>query len=175
MTRYPPIQIVDQADQPVGRASLTEAYEQGLPHRVIYVIVEDTDDKVLLQKRGPNVATYPGCWDISTAGHVDEGETYELAARRELAEELGMNDEGFELEELGKYYDENVINGFRLNRFRKTYKVVIQAGTTLRPHLTELSGIRWLSIAEVKKLAADHPDKIAIGLRQCLEEHYSKT
>ncbi len=171
MTSYPPIQIVDQNDRPAGGASLAEIYEQGLAHRVIYVIVEDSDGKVLLQKRGPTVATYPNCWDTSSAGHVDEGETYESAARRELDEELGLR--GFELKEVGKYYDNSVVDGLRLNRFRKTYKVTIPVGTAIKPNRKELSGTRWLTVSQALKLAADHPDKVAIGLRQCLEEHYS--
>jgi 16S rRNA (adenine1518-N6/adenine1519-N6)-dimethyltransferase len=31
-------------------------------------------------------------WDSSAAGHLDAGEEYESAARRELSEELGIND-----------------------------------------------------------------------------------
>ena len=36
--------------------------------------------------------TFPGCWDSSCSGHVDAGEDYVAAARRELGEELGWHD-----------------------------------------------------------------------------------
>tara|TARA_Y100001936_G_C15997029_1_gene625677 strand:+ start:69 stop:437 length:369 start_codon:yes stop_codon:yes gene_type:complete len=32
----------------------------------------------------------PGLWDISSAGHVNSGESYEVSAYRELWEELGI-------------------------------------------------------------------------------------
>ena len=32
----------------------------------------------------------PGLWDISSAGHVNSGESYEVGAHRELWEELGI-------------------------------------------------------------------------------------
>ena len=35
---------------------------------------------------------HPGVWDSSAAGHLDAGEDYATAARRELQEELGITD-----------------------------------------------------------------------------------
>ena len=41
----------------------------------------------------------PGYWTASTSGHVDIGESYEQAAKRELKEELGITSK---LEFVGK-------------------------------------------------------------------------
>jgi 16S rRNA (adenine1518-N6/adenine1519-N6)-dimethyltransferase len=43
-----------------------------------------------LQKRSIWKDRNPGIWDSSAAGHVDSGEDYLTAARRELREELGI-------------------------------------------------------------------------------------
>jgi isopentenyldiphosphate isomerase len=43
-----------------------------------------------LQKRSSRKRIQPGKWDSSVGGHVDPGESYEQAAERELAEELGV-------------------------------------------------------------------------------------
>ena len=50
-----------------------------------------SDGKVLLQRRSPSNATFPGCWDSSSSFHVTFGESYEQAARRELKEETGVS------------------------------------------------------------------------------------
>jgi isopentenyldiphosphate isomerase len=78
---YPPIQIVDVDDKPTGGASMADAYSKGLIFRVVYILVQDESGRILLQKRAPKVATFANCWDISAAGHVDEGESYEFSAQ----------------------------------------------------------------------------------------------
>ncbi len=62
----------------------------GTVHIWIYAYAQD-GLKVLLQKRAQNKESYPGCYDISSAGHLLRGESYEEAARRELKEELGLD------------------------------------------------------------------------------------
>lgn len=56
---------------------------------------------VLLQKRSAIKDSYPGCYDISSAGHVTAGDTYPEAAVREMGEELGLSVQVQELEEVG--------------------------------------------------------------------------
>ena len=46
--------------------------------------------QVLLQLRSSKKDVYPGCFDISSAGHVDAGDGYQETALRELWEELGI-------------------------------------------------------------------------------------
>lgn len=45
---------------------------------------------VLLQKRSMEKDAYPGCWDISSAGHLPAGSDFRKSALRELGEELGL-------------------------------------------------------------------------------------
>ena len=47
--------------------------------------------QVLLQKRVQNKDSFPGCYDISSAGHLERGEDFEQAALREPLEELGLH------------------------------------------------------------------------------------
>ena len=53
--------------------------------------------EVLLQKRSQNKDAFPGCYDISCAGHILAGEEPEPSALRELEEELGIKAEPEEL------------------------------------------------------------------------------
>ena len=41
-------------------------------------------------RRGLGKDSSPGAWDIACSGHVGAGEEYAAAARRELAEEVGI-------------------------------------------------------------------------------------
>lgn len=57
----------------------------------VLLVLQNTD-KILLLRRGPN-GDYPGTW-ATPAGGVEDGETAEQAARRELEEETGIAYDG---------------------------------------------------------------------------------
>src|SRR5699024_11690013 len=68
---------------------------------------------LLLQKRSLRKDSNPGCYDISSAGHVAAGDAYLPAALRELEEELGIRAEEKDLHLAGmrKAYFEDVFYG----------------------------------------------------------------
>lgn len=87
--------VVDEKGQPTGEiVSREEAHKKGIRHRTAHVwIVRKRGDEiqVLLQKRSENKDSHPGCYDISSAGHIPAGTDYVVSALRELREELGVN------------------------------------------------------------------------------------
>ncbi len=85
--------VVDADDKVIGQATRERVHAEGLIHRAVHILVfnRKTHD-CLLQKRSAWKDKHPGAWDSSAAGHLDAGEDYETAARRELAEELGIED-----------------------------------------------------------------------------------
>lgn len=58
--------------------------------REISVIILNDKNQILLQKRSENKRSYPNMLVLCT-GHVEENESFEEAAIRELKEELGVN------------------------------------------------------------------------------------
>lgn len=84
------IQIVDEDDQPIGASTRQEAWANGSYYRLVQIVLRDEDGDFLLQKRSMEKPLYPGRWTNAASGHVDEGETYETSAPRELAEEIGV-------------------------------------------------------------------------------------
>lgn len=82
--------VVNERDEPVGRALRREVHARGLWHRAVHILVFDAAGRVFLQKRSMAKDMSPGLWDSSCAGHVDAGEDYDAAAVRELFEELGI-------------------------------------------------------------------------------------
>ena len=84
--------VVDEQDRVLRQATRAEVHEQGLIHRAVHILVFNKNRDCLLQKRSMLKDRHPGVWDSSAAGHLDAGENYEDAARRELQEELGICD-----------------------------------------------------------------------------------
>lgn len=85
--------VVDAEDRVFGQAARREVHIRGLMHRAVHILVFNKHRDCLLQKRSRLKDRHPGVWDSSAAGHVDAGEDYETAARRELEEELGIRPE----------------------------------------------------------------------------------
>jgi isopentenyldiphosphate isomerase len=81
--------IVNQRDEVIGQERRSEVHRRGLRHRSVHVLVFNAAGRVFLQKRSVRKDTFPGAWDSSASGHLDQGETYDACAVRELREELG--------------------------------------------------------------------------------------
>jgi isopentenyl-diphosphate delta-isomerase type 1 len=83
--------IVNEDGSSAGyQASRDDVHRKGLWHKTVHIWVMNRQGNLLLQKRALSKETFPGCWDISCAGHIDAGETPLEAAVRELKEELGF-------------------------------------------------------------------------------------
>jgi isopentenyl-diphosphate delta-isomerase type 1 len=82
--------VVDETDQVIGQATRREIHQRNLLHRSIHILVFNSQNELFSQKRSMTKDENPGLWDISSAGHVDSGETYDDCAHRELWEELGI-------------------------------------------------------------------------------------
>ncbi|MGE9297182.1 MAG: NUDIX hydrolase [Puniceicoccales bacterium] len=82
--------VVDENDHVVRQAPRAEVHAQGLRHRAVHILVWNSEGKLFLQKRSMNKDQMPGVWTTSASGHVDSGETYDIAAVREIGEELGI-------------------------------------------------------------------------------------
>ncbi|KAH8967193.1 hypothetical protein BDL97_03G065800 [Sphagnum fallax] len=59
----------------------------------------ESTGELLLWKWADSKDSWPGLWDISSAGHISAGNTSLISARQELQEELGITlpSEAFEL------------------------------------------------------------------------------
>ncbi len=83
--------IVDCEDVVIGQETRARVHADDLMHRAIHVWVTNKRGDLYLQKRSRLKDKSPGLWDSSVSGHLDHGESYEQAARRELTEEMGIH------------------------------------------------------------------------------------
>lgn len=92
--------VVDSDDRVLEAKPRDEVHVNNLLHRAVHMLLFNRKGELLLQKRSIWKDRNPGRWDSSAAGHLDSGENYLGAARRELREELGV--EAPALEPIGK-------------------------------------------------------------------------
>lgn len=165
MSQHNPIQIVNEEGEPLGVAeSPFAAIEAGQIRLLSRVVIADGKGNFLLQKRAKNMQMYPACWDTAASGHVDEGETAEDAAYRELEEEIGIQTS---LQLVTEYHTDLFIERYKLHF--KSYSLVYR-GTftgdinTLKLQPDEVAGVEWFSKDQIEKLITEHPRRCTDGL-----------
>jgi 16S rRNA (adenine1518-N6/adenine1519-N6)-dimethyltransferase len=82
--------IVNERDQVIGAAPRSMIHQAGHLHRATHIWIFNSQGLLLIQLRSSAKDRHPRTWDSSACGHVDSGEDYLTAARRECCEELGL-------------------------------------------------------------------------------------
>lgn len=145
--------IVDELANPTGKTVCRGlAHLKGIPHRTAHVWLlrmKDNRLQILLQKRCLTKGSFPGCFDISSAGHIPAGVDYEESAVRELQEELGIDVRPEELIECGerKVSSDEIFHGkpFHDRQFSKVFciwKDLDENAFTVQKE--ELECVRWM-------------------------------
>lgn len=84
------IDIVDNKDQVIGKATYADIYRQLLTHRIVHILIFNNKGEMAIQKRSKTKSFMPSAWSTAVGGHVRSGEKSEQAALREFREELGL-------------------------------------------------------------------------------------
>lgn len=84
------VERVDGQDRVVGVVSRRQAIREGWLHRVAVTVCRDGRGRILVHRRSKQLSRFPGLYEVVVGGAVNVGESYEQAAARELAEELGI-------------------------------------------------------------------------------------
>lgn len=140
------VDIVDENDNIIGTINWKDEEYGKYYLRSASVFLKNSNNEILLQLRSKTSPKYPLHWDLSGAGHVDSGESYENCAKRELFEEVGITIENVKL--LGKHY-------FTLDHGRKRitccYLSSIESYKT-DIDIVEVAEAKWFSIQEIKDM-----------------------
>jgi len=147
------LDIVDENNEVVGSASYTEVYEKRLNHRIAHVLLFNDKGEILLQMRSAKKEFRPGHWVTSAGGHVQTGESYEQAAKREMKEGLGVD------VQLTKILD-TPYDHYKMRKFLEVFRGISEGPFKINPE--EVSGCRWFSVDDVrdmvKKNQLIHPE-----------------
>lgn len=141
------VRVVTRAEMRAGR----------LRHRCVFLLVV-ADGRLLVHRRADHKDVWPGRWDVAAGGVVTAGESWDVAASRELAEELGVDAEpvgvgegswsGDEAEVLGRVYVVEHPGPFRFDD-----------GEVVEARFVDRAGLDDLLATE-----ATCPDSVAVAL-----------
>ena len=133
--------VVDEDGNIVSAATRGECHSGSkLLHPVVHLHVFNSKGELYLQKRPDWKDIQPGKWDTAVGGHVDLGECVEEALRREVREELGIED--FTPERISTYVFESSREKELVFVHKTTYDGAIHPSA-------ETDGGRFWSIEEI--------------------------
>lgn len=144
--------VVDAEDRVVGQATRGEVHRRGLLHRAVHVWVFDAAGRIFLQKRSMAKDLCPGLWDSSASGHLDAGEDYDVAARRELAEEIGL-----QVDRVPERWLRIEACEETAREFVWVYRLVAEGPFVLHPEEIECGA--WVSAPDLTRWIADRPEE----------------
>ena len=141
----------------------------GLLHATAHIwVVRNNSSEVLLQRRSLSKDSNPGCWDLSSAGHIDAGDEKLESAIRELREELGIHAAPSEMRYIGytrrkawkpfygkQWLDNQISYMYVFSGTVDTSALCLQA--------EEVEEVRWMPIEELDDRIQNDPE-----FRHCL-------
>lgn len=149
------IDVLDiKTGEKIGKIiSRSKAHEIGAWHGAIHIlIVDENNNKTLLQKRCAKKDLYPNMWDVAVGGHISIGESNFESAKRELEEELGLNSNDYEIKFLEKVCEslenDNIINNEHVSIFIIKANINIEKITLQED---EVSEVKWCNKKELNE------------------------
>ncbi len=149
----PKVQIVDKNDNLIGHKVRAEVDYSKDIYRSACIWIENSKGEVLLAQRSFAKDKDPGMWGTAAAGTVDEVETYESNAYKELEEEIGLS--GVSLTSNAKIWEgsprQHFIQSFTGVTDWPIEKFVLQA--------EEVEAVRWIGKDALVKDFEANPSK----------------
>ena len=162
------IVLVNADDIPQGVAPKIEVHRRGLKHRALSVLVRDPMGNMLVHRRNDAKYHSGGLWTNACCSHPRPDEPPAAAARRRLAEEMGVHCEVKPL--FTARYRAAVSNGYIedeiVHAFGGTYEGPVE------PDPAEVSEWKWTPFTILADDLTRRPELYTVWLRHYFREHY---
>ncbi|MGD1003076.1 MAG: NUDIX domain-containing protein [Minisyncoccia bacterium] len=149
------LDVLDEDGNLTGKKkSKPDVHKDGDWHKTVHIWIVTPNGELLIQKRSPEMDSYPDLWDISTAGHISAGEDSMTSALREADEELGLKLKAENFHYLFTAIQQAVLqNGTYINNEYNDVYLVELDPTSLKLNLQkeEVSETRWMPYQELEK------------------------
>ncbi|MDL2274677.1 hypothetical protein LJC22_00940 [Desulfosarcina sp. OttesenSCG-928-G10] len=171
------LDIYDEKVNKIGVELRQEVHKKGYWHKTFQCwIISQSGDKryVHFQKRGPHKTICPNKLDITAAGHLLTGETFEDGIR-ELNEELGLDIKFNEIIPLGMRCNVAIVGEYIEREFSEVY--LCECNTPLNEYklkIEEVAGVVKIEINEGMKLFSGEIEKCQ-GIGFFIDEDGKKT
>ena len=156
--------LVDNDGNPIGGASKKDChYGEGALHRAFSVLLFDSENRLLVQKRASTKITFPSIWANTCCSHPlmmldDKGTAVEeelhSAAVRKLEQELGIPSEiseNWNFSEVGRFKYSSRWDFEWIER-EIDHVLMVKADIDINPNLNEVEAYECLTLEEIRSM-----------------------
>lgn len=145
---------VDELDKEIGSIEKMEAHYKGILHRAFSILVFNSNNQLLLQKRSLKKYHSPGLWTNTCCSHPRYGETLKDAVYRRIKEEMGFT---CKLEERFSFVYKVE---FEDNLFENEYDHVFigKYDGDIIPNKEEVDDFKWVDINYIREDIKVNPE-----------------
>lgn len=157
--------LLNEKFEPIGTMPKSEVHTGDTPlHRAFSLFIFNNKNELLLQQRSYKKVAFPLVWTNSCCGHPLPDESYEDAAKRRAAFELGLENLDPKMT-IPDYRYKASMHGIVENEFCP----VLTARTDDQPipNNAEIEAIRWIPWEEWVRETKEHPENYSPW---CVEE-----
>jgi len=155
---------VDKDDNVLGLRPRDDFYSiNSIIHRGAHLILFNSKNQILLQKRALDKKWSPGLYAYSVSGTVAD-ESYEDCIKREMMEELGIS--------IPVRY---IFKHFVLDKNGKAFHAIFVGKTDLEtiPDYSEMSEILWVPEDMLKKDIETHPEQYSFSFAEGMKKYWA--
>jgi isopentenyldiphosphate isomerase len=117
-------------------------------HPTVHLLVINSKNELLLQKRSKSTRIFPLRWDSSVGGHVTKGESLESALKKEAYEEIALDN--FKAEFLAQY---EIIAD---NNLESVCLFIAKHDGPFQANPNEVSELKFWSLEEIENTHRSH-------------------
>lgn len=138
--------LCDCHQQKLGKTHLRgEPMPKDTYHLVVHVCIFNQNNQMLIQQRQPFKEGWPDLWDVTMGGSALTGETSQIAAMRELKEEIGL--------ELDLHTCRPAMTNHFAEGFDDFYLINQEVDLSkLQLQYEEVQAVKWASLDEILEL-----------------------
>ena len=147
----PLIALADADDDIIGTQLRGTPLKAGRYVMIAAVLLFNSNNEIILQKIAEH-KKWGGLWTYSAAGHVDAGEDYKTAAKRELKEEMGIEaDIKYQVASFPVFCEGRQVAFHRVFAAYSDAEIVPDAG--------EVAAVRKISLPDLYAQIDAHPEQ----------------
>lgn len=162
------IALVDINDKIIGFDDKLDVHRKGLLHRAFSIIVVNSRNELLLQRRSMNKYHSAGLWTNTCCSHLPKGFEMQQYAHQRLEEEMGFD---CDLKYTKTFhYSVDFKDGMIENEIDHIYVGVFDANPVPNPN--EVSEYKWVGIEELRDDIQANPQLYTYWFRFIIENHF---
>ena len=157
--------IVDKKDNVIGQVEYDEIYQENHIHRIVHVMVFDSEERMALQLRSKDKDFCPEHWSTAVAGYVQSGENFKEAATREMEDRLGISED---IDFLDKNFYQNCPHDGP-SKFLGVFKAEYEG--EFDQNLSEMEKVEYFTLDEIENMV-NNGEKFHPELLFLLKNHF---